>query len=89
MSDWHQAAKQHHSLHARIGVQYFDHIELRDDRVTLFATTLSAGVHTYTYFARATCYGQFTMPPTYAEQMYQPEVFGRTRTARITISDLK
>ncbi|NTV46076.1 MAG: hypothetical protein HGB11_06055 [Chlorobiales bacterium] len=71
------------------GAQYFDHIELRDDRVTLFATTLSAGVHTYTYFARATSYGQFTMPPTYAEEMYQPEVFGRTGTARVTVSDLK
>lgn len=65
----------------------FDHIELRDDRVTLFAERLGRGVHTYTYFARATTYGTFTMPPSTAEKMYQPEVFGRTGTARLVIGE--
>ncbi len=65
----------------------FDHIELRDDRVTLFAERLGRGVHTYTYFARATTYGTFTMPPSTAEKMYQPEVFGRTGTARLMVGE--
>lgn len=63
----------------------FDHIELRDDRVTLFAERLGRGVHTYTYFARATSFGSFTMPPSTAEKMYQPEVFGRTGTSRLVV----
>ncbi|MFN3638513.1 MAG: Ig-like domain-containing protein [Chloroherpetonaceae bacterium] len=65
----------------------FDHIELRDERVTLFAERLGRGVHTFTYFARATTYGTFTMPPSTAEKMYQPEVFGRTGTARLVVGE--
>jgi len=65
----------------------FDHIELRDDRVTLFAEKLRRGVHTYTYYARAITCGTFVMPPSTAEKMYQPEVFGRTGTARLIISE--
>ncbi len=63
----------------------FDFIELRDDRVTLFAERLSPGLHTYTYYARATTYGSFVLPPSYAEEMYSPEVFGRTATERVKI----
>ncbi|MBC8042527.1 MAG: Ig-like domain-containing protein [Rhizobacter sp.] len=65
----------------------FDHIELKDDRVTLFAERLGTGLHTYSYLARATTYGTFTLPPTYGEEMYRPEVFGRTATQRIVIGE--
>jgi uncharacterized protein YfaS (alpha-2-macroglobulin family) len=64
----------------------FDYIDLHDDRVTLFAERLSAGLHTFTYYARATTYGTFTLPPTYAEEMYSPEIFGRTATHRVTVA---
>jgi len=67
-------------------LQYsFDFIELRDDRVTLFAQRLPAGLHTFTYYARATTYGNFVMPPSYGEKMYEPEVYGRTSTARLRV----
>jgi hypothetical protein len=56
----------------------FSYSELRDDRVTLFADVLPAGVHTYTYLARATSYGTYRLPATRAEGMYEPEVFGNT-----------
>ncbi|MEK7251374.1 MAG: alpha-2-macroglobulin family protein, partial [Bacteroidota bacterium] len=56
----------------------FNHHELRDDRVLLFADELEAGVHTFSYLARATTFGKFEMPATYAEMMYEPEVFGQT-----------
>jgi len=65
----------------------FDHIEHRDDRVTLFAERLERGVHSFTYYARALTYGTFIMPPSTAEKMYQPEVFGRTSTKRLTIGE--
>lgn len=56
----------------------FNHIEQYDDRVLLFADKLYGGVHTHSYLVRAMSYGTFNMPPTHSEQMYAPEVFGRT-----------
>lgn len=58
----------------------FDHVERHDDRVNLFATRLSEGTHEFTYLLRATTAGTFITAPTHAEEMYEPEVFGRTAT---------
>ncbi len=55
----------------------FNHIEMHDDRVLLFADSLSPGVHTHTYLARALTFGTFQTPGTKIEEMYSPEVFGR------------
>ncbi|MCL5021348.1 MAG: hypothetical protein M1339_06795, partial [Bacteroidetes bacterium] len=56
----------------------FNHVEQKDDRVLLFANTLDAGVHSYSYLVRAATYGTFAMPGTHAEEMYTPDVFGGT-----------
>lgn len=56
----------------------FDHVEVRDDRLLLFSNHLAPGVHTYTYVARATTAGTFVRPPARAEEMYSPEVSGRS-----------
>lgn len=63
----------------------FDHWEIYDDKVLLFADALYAGEHTFSYLARAMTYGTFTMPSTKAEEMYTPEVFGynRQRTLKV------
>ncbi len=63
----------------------FNHVEMHDNRVLLFADDLPPGVHTYRYLARALTYGEFGLPGTKAEQMYAPEVFGRGVERRITI----
>ncbi|MGE5361878.1 MAG: hypothetical protein ACM3NQ_22910, partial [Bacteroidales bacterium] len=63
----------------------FDHVERHDDRVLLFATRLSEGRHTFTYIARATTVGTFRTAPAHAEEMYEPEVFGRTATAVVDV----
>ena len=63
----------------------FDRIERFDDRVQLFATRLSEGRHEFTYIARATTAGTFRTAPARAEEMYTPEVFGRTQTAVIEV----
>jgi uncharacterized protein YfaS (alpha-2-macroglobulin family) len=63
----------------------FDHIERHDDRVQLFATRLGEGTHQFSYVARATTAGTFRTAPAHAEEMYEPEVFGRTRTTTIEI----
>jgi hypothetical protein len=63
----------------------FDHREMRDDRVVLFADRLPAGVYEYTYLARATTFGRFVVAPVKAEEMYHPETFGRAATAFVEV----
>ena len=63
----------------------FDHVERHDDRVQLFATRLSEGRHEFTYVVRATTAGTFRTAPARAEEMYEPEVFGRTATSVIEV----
>jgi len=53
------------------------HIELRDEKVVLFATYLRPGTYTYTYLARATTAGTFHALPMQAYPMYDPDVWGR------------
>jgi uncharacterized protein YfaS (alpha-2-macroglobulin family) len=65
----------------------FYHQELRDDRVQLFADSVAPGIYTYVYLARATTVGSFVAPPTHVEQMYEPEVFGRTGTVRFEVGN--
>jgi uncharacterized protein YfaS (alpha-2-macroglobulin family) len=61
------------------------HKELRDDRAVAFADALPAGVYEYTYLARATTVGDFRAAPTHVEEMYEPEVFGRSATDHVNV----
>ncbi|HEV7501707.1 MAG TPA: hypothetical protein VGQ33_16945, partial [Vicinamibacteria bacterium] len=63
----------------------FDRVERHDDRVLLFGTRLAQGDHTFTYVVRATTSGTFRTSPTHAEEMYEPEVFGRTGSDVVTV----
>jgi hypothetical protein len=60
-------------------------VERHDDRVELFATRLGAGEHEFSYLARATTPGRFGAAPARAEEMYAPEVYGLTPSARIEV----
>lgn len=64
---------------------WYEHQNLRDERVEAFTTLLWEGVHTYTYVARATTPGTFVVPPTKAEEMYHPETFGRAASDRLVV----
>jgi len=64
---------------------WYDHDNLRDDRVEVFAADLEGGVHEYTYTARATTPGTFAAPPTRAEEMYAPAIAGRGAGERVLI----
>ncbi|MEZ4859672.1 MAG: alpha-2-macroglobulin family protein [Caldilineaceae bacterium] len=64
---------------------WYDHQNLRDERAEAFATLLWDGVYTYTYVARATTPGEFVVPPAKAEEMYSPEVFGRSASDRVVV----
>jgi alpha-2-macroglobulin len=63
----------------------FDHVERHDDRVELFATRLSEGSHEFSYVVRATTAGTFRTAPAHVEEMYTPEIFGRTATTVIEV----
>ena len=63
----------------------WDHTELRDDRLLLFADRLPAGVYTYSYLARATTIGEFKLPPIHAEGMYTPEQFGHSASGTVRV----
>ena len=56
---------------------WYEHQNLRDERIEAFASLLREGVHRYSYVARATTLGRFVVPPPRAEEMYHPETFGR------------
>lgn len=58
---------------------YFNHKEVRDDRMMYFADFLPAGVYELNYFVRATTPGEFRDKPALAQELYFPEVFGRSK----------
>jgi uncharacterized protein YfaS (alpha-2-macroglobulin family) len=60
---------------------------MRDDRIEAFASLLWDGVYEYTYVTRATTPGTFIVPPARAEEMYSPEVFGRSGSDRVIVED--
>lgn len=64
---------------------WYDHENLRDERVEAFASLLWDGVWSYSYFARATTPGTFVVPPAKAEEMYMPETFGRSAGDRVIV----
>jgi uncharacterized protein YfaS (alpha-2-macroglobulin family) len=43
------------------------------------------GVYNYSYVARATTPGEFVVPPAKAEEMYSPEVFGRSASDKVIV----
>jgi uncharacterized protein YfaS (alpha-2-macroglobulin family) len=57
---------------------WYEHQNLRDERAEAFTSLLWDGVYEYSYVTRATMPGRFIVPPAKAEEMYSPEVFGRS-----------
>jgi uncharacterized protein YfaS (alpha-2-macroglobulin family) len=64
---------------------WYEHQNMRDERVEAFTSLLWEGVHEYTYVARATTPGNFVVPPSKAEEMYFPETFGRSASDRVIV----
>ena len=66
------------------GLRY-NHHELRDDRVVVFADHLPAGTYRYRVPIRATHEGDYSMPPATVHAMYAPEIAGNTTAARVRV----
>jgi uncharacterized protein YfaS (alpha-2-macroglobulin family) len=67
------------------GWWWFSHSEMRDEKMTLFATYLPRGTYEYTYLIRAGVPGDYNVMPTTAYEMYFPEVFGRSEGLTFTV----
>jgi uncharacterized protein YfaS (alpha-2-macroglobulin family) len=63
-----------------------DRHEKRDDRMVYFIDSMPAGISRFRYLARAMHTGRFHAPPTRAEQMYEPAIFGHTAATRVRVS---
>ena len=61
------------------------YFEIRDDRVLVFRNQAWKGTYSYSYYARAVCEGEFVMPSTKIQLMYDPEVVTYTTVDRIEI----
>ena len=66
---------------------WYEHQNMRDQRAEAFASLLWEGVYDYNYIARATTPGTFIVPPAKAEEMYTPEVFGRSASDIVVVGD--
>jgi len=64
---------------------WYDHQNLRDAGAEAFTAYLRDGVYNYSYVARATTPGEFVVPPAKAEEMYAPEVFGRSASDKVIV----
>ena len=62
------------------------HVESHDDRVFLYAEHLEPGVYEYDYYLRALVPGTYQHLPARAEELYFPEIFGRTSGDVITVT---
>lgn len=60
-----------------------DHQEVRADRVLYFCDHLAPGSYTFTYLARVRSAGTVTAGSTKVEEMYRPERFGLSETAKL------
>ena len=63
----------------------FHRFEDYNDRILLFADALAPGEHTYQYLVRAQTPGTYLYPAAQAEEMYHPELFGRTGVKTVQV----
>ena len=61
--------------------------EVRDEKITFFATYMSTGTREMTYIMRAQIPGTYGVMPAVAALMYYPEVRGNSGAIRIAVQD--
>lgn len=64
-------------------------MEIRNDRVLAFRNRAWNGTYEYSYYARAVCEGEFVMPSTKIQLMYDPEVAAYTPLGKVVIKGNK
>jgi len=69
-------------LNTLAGAEYVD---LREDRALIFCDLANDETKTFEYSVRPTCAGAFTLPPAYAESMYDRAVNARGVAGKFTV----
>lgn len=64
---------------------WYEHREIRSDRVAVFARVLPEGAYTFSYLTRAVTPGVFVAPGPHVEEMYAPETSGRGAGMRLEV----
>lgn len=64
----------------------FYHQELRHDSVRFYSDYLPPGNYHLSYTAQAIAEGKFTVMPTLAEEMYDPDVYGKDVTGELSVT---
>lgn len=62
-----------------------EHMDIRDDRLILFASLNSKAKQAYYYAARAVSKGEFVLPHVHAEAMYDPLTVSYTGSGRFSV----
>ncbi len=65
----------------------FYHRELRHESARFYADYLPAGHYHLSYAAQAVAEGEFSAAPVKAEEMYDPDVYGKGLPARLVVGD--
>lgn len=63
------------------------YVDVRDDKIALFATYVPAGHYYVTIPIRATLPGDYRVLPAYAEMMYFPSIMGRSAGTQLHIEE--
>lgn len=63
----------------------FYHRELRFDAARFFADALEAGEYKLYWIGQAVATGEFAVPASHAEEMYDPEVFGNDVASKLVV----
>jgi uncharacterized protein YfaS (alpha-2-macroglobulin family) len=74
------------SLQPGVGSAGCDYVEVREDRVVFF-TTVTKGIREIRYQIKPTNRGEFVVPPTFAESMYDRTLKARALAGRILVTD--
>lgn len=74
------STSQHNIVQDKQRNFHIDHMEIYGDKVLIFANHLEPGAYYFNYLAAVTTKGTFGQPPASVEEMYNPEIFGRTMT---------
>jgi len=70
-----------------ISLWSFYHRELKDDAARFYADYLHAGNYHLSYTAQAMAAGTFAVSPVRAEEMYEPDVYGKGLPAQLVVED--
>jgi len=69
------------------GWWWFSNVEMRDEKVVLYATYLPRGTYQFNYVIQPGLAGEYNVIPATAQEFYFPEVYGRTAGSVFTITE--